>query len=368
MVHRGLEGVAVAQTRISRVDGARGSLLLAGAPVQSRVTEGLPAVIGHLWSAAGRPVPTDLIAALGEGRRRAFEKLPAARAALDLEDGMAALRAGVELLAPTSDAEILGALAVCAAAWIRHQQRLPLLAPDPTAGHAADLLAMVRGETDAARAEGLAVYLIAVTEHGMNASTFTARAVASTGATERAAVVAAIASLSGPLHGGAPGPVLDMLDAIETPTRARSWLLAELEAGRRIMGIGHRVYRVRDPRAAVLEAAAQRLAAAGVGGARLALARAVEETAVSLLTARKPDRPLFANVEFATAVLLEAIGVPRQGFSLMFACSRAIGWLAHIAEERREGRLIRPRAVYVGAESSAAESGTGIRRMDGSDS
>ena len=183
----------------------------------------------------------------------------------------------------------------------------------------------------------------------MNASTFTARVVASTASDLISAVVAAVGALKGPLHGGAPGPVLDMLDAIGTPANAEAWLLGELAAGRRIMGMGHRIYRVRDPRAAVLETAVKPLSNASAGGGRnLALARAVEAAAAKILAERKPDRPLAANVEFYTAVLLDAVGLPREQFSSTFGVGRVAGWCAHVLEQRRVGKLIRPASTYVG--------------------
>jgi citrate synthase len=172
--------------------------------------------------------------------------------------------------------------------------------------------------------------------------------VASTGSDRVSAVVAALCALKGPLHGGAPGPVLDMIDAIGEPAAARAWLEAELEEGRRIMGLGHRVYRVRDPRAAVLEAAVVDLRAGGIETPRLALARAVEFEAKALLRERYPDRPLETNVEFYTAVLLDGIGLDRRLFSPTFAVGRTAGWLAHIDEQARTGRLIRPRSRYIG--------------------
>jgi citrate synthase len=201
---------------------------------------------------------------------------------------------------------------------------------------------------DPARTRGLDAYLGCVVDHGMNASTFTARVVASTGSDLVSAVVAAIGALKGPLHGGAPGPVLDMLDAIGHPERARGWLEQEMTAGRRIMGMGHRIYRVRDPRAAALERATSILEGTGVAADRLAIARAVEHEAERLLAERHPERALRANVEFYTAVLLEAVGVPRTLFSPMFAASRVVGWCAHVAEQRAVGRLIRPGSSYVG--------------------
>jgi citrate synthase len=198
------------------------------------------------------------------------------------------------------------------------------------------------------RVRALDAYLCCVVDHGMNASTFTARVVASTGSDLVSAVVAAIGALKGPLHGGAPGPVLDMLDAIGRPEHARPWLEAELAAGRRIMGMGHRVYRVRDPRAAALESAISVLERTSPGGERLTLARAVEREAEQLLAEHYPTRKLRANVEFYTAVLLEAIGIPRTLFSPTFALSRVVGWCAHVNEQRSVGRLIRPASRYVG--------------------
>ena len=144
------------------------------------------------------------------------------------------------------------------------------------------------------------------------------------------------------------GPVLDMLDAIGTPERAEVWLEAELVSGRRIMGMGHRIYRVRDPRAAVLERAIERLRESGVSTQRLDLARAVERTAREILRARHPRRALDTNVEFYTAVLLDALGLPRALFTPTFAVGRILGWSAHVAEQRRVGRLVRPRSIYVG--------------------
>src|SRR5688500_9729349 len=151
----------------------------------------------------------------------------------------------------------------------------------------------------------------------MRASTFTTRVIASTASDMLSAHVGGVGALKGPLHGGAPGPVLDMLDAIGTPANAEAWLLAELAAGRRIMGMGHRVYRVREPRAAVLETAVRPLSSPN-----LELARAVETAAAKILRERKPDRPLAANVEFFTAVLLDAVGLPREQFAPTFAVSR----------------------------------------------
>lgn len=334
----GLEGVVVAETKLSEVDGERGRLILAGHDAEElggRYTfEQAAALFGH--------------GALGEARRAAFARIDRLGDALARADGMDALRAAVAHLEGTSSAEeLIGATAVYAAAWARRGK--PPIAPDPSLPHAADYLRMIDGEApSAARVDALDAYLVTVTDHGMNASTFTARVVASTGSDLTSAIVAAIGALKGPLHGGAPGPVLDMLDAIGAPERAVAWLEAELAAGRRIMGMGHRIYRVRDPRAAVLEGAIERFEKRSTSTPRLALARAVERAAEGVLRAKYPNRPLHANVEFYTAVLLDAVGLDRAAFTPTFALGRVVGWTAHVAEQRAEGRLIRPASKYVG--------------------
>jgi citrate synthase len=266
---------------------------------------------------------------------------------------MDALRAAVAHLppppdSPAGDAELTGAIAVYAAAWCQKRAGKAPIAPDASLSHAADYLRMLGLPGDDARVRALDTYLVTVIDHGMNASTFTARVIASTASDATSALVGAIGALKGPLHGGAPGPVLDMLEAVGAPDRAVAWLSGELSAGRRIMGMGHRIYRVRDPRAAVLERAVEKLEKAGARGERLQLARAVEAAAVGVLRARHPDRPLHANVEFYTAVLLDAVGLPRTLFTPTFAVARAAGWMAHIREQRRTGRIIRPASRYVG--------------------
>jgi citrate synthase len=249
---------------------------------------------------------------------------------------------------PRKPAAVAAATGVFAAAWLRVRQGKSPIPPRPDLSHASDLMRMSLGETSPAQATGLEAYLVTVSDHGMNASTFTARVIASTGSDAVSAVVGALGALKGPLHGGAPGPVLDMLDGIGQAERAEGWLEQELLAGRRIMGMGHRIYRTRDPRAAVLERAVERLEKSGARTPRLQLARAVERAAEQVLRRKHPDRPLRTNVEFYTAVLLDALGFPREAFSPLFACGRVVGWLAHVDEQRRTGRLIRPESRYVG--------------------
>ncbi len=355
----GLEGVVVADTRLSDVDGERGRLIIAGHDVESlagRVS--FEGVCARLWQRDEASVEQ----AIGRGRRRAWPRIASLGDALETPDGMEALRAATAHLCTGNspdDADIVGAIAVFAAAWARGRRGLAPIPPDESAGHAADSLRMILGDTpDPERCAGLDAYLVTVSDHGMNASTFAARVVASTGSDTISAVVAAIGALKGPLHGGAPGPVLDMLDAIGSPDQATAWLEREVRAGRRIMGMGHRSYRVRDPRAAVLEEAIVRLERSGLSTPRLALARAVERAAVGVLRARHADRPLLANVEFYTAVLLDSLGLDRALFTPMFAVARVAGWCAHVAEQRDNGRLIRPASRYTGSVPPAGEART----------
>ncbi len=253
----GLEGVVVAETRLSDVDGERGRLVVAGHDVERLAgTASFEETAALLWgmdAGAAR-------AGIAAGRASAFVRLGGLGDALDRADGMDSLRASVAHLEEAdgfgAPAALTGAVATFAAAWARRRRGERPLAPDPALGHAADYLRMVTGRASpAAFAAGLDAYLVTVADHGMNASTFAARVVASTGSDLISAIVAAVGALKGPLHGGAPGPVLDMLDAIGAPERAAAWIEDELLSGRRIMGMGHRIYRVRDPRAAVLERA-----------------------------------------------------------------------------------------------------------------
>ncbi|HZG93697.1 MAG TPA: citrate synthase 2 [Mycobacteriales bacterium] len=200
-----------------------------------------------------------------------------------------------------------------------------------------------RGEADPAHVKAIDAYWISAAEHGMNASTFTARVVASTGADVGASLSAAVGALSGPLHGGAPSRVLDMLDEVERMGDAERWVKQALDRGERLMGFGHRVYRAEDPRARVLRRTSRE-----VQSPRYEVAEALEKAAIAELAIRKPDRVLQTNVEFWSAVVLDFAKVPANLFTSMFTCARTAGWSAHILEQKRTGRLIRPSAQYVG--------------------
>jgi citrate synthase len=257
------------------------------------------------------------------------------------------------LLSTLADAEpgphhvlAVASAAVFAAAIARRRAGLPSVTPDPNRSHADDFLRMLHGvPATPQQVRALETYLVTVADHGLNASTFAARVIASTQAGLFSSIVGALCALKGPLHGGAPGPVLDMLDEIATDSNMRVWLDAALARGDRLMGFGHRIYRVRDPRADVLKAT---VATLGANDARIRFAEAVEREALALLADRKPLRPLATNVEFYTALVLEAVGIPRDSFTMVFAVGRIAGWTAHVLEQERDGRLIRPQSRYIG--------------------
>ncbi len=354
----GLEDVVAAHTVLSDVDGGAGRLVIRGRSLDDLAgrmafEEMVTLMLGGLLP--GLPGGTALSAALGAARTALFPIVLRTPLPADLSP-VEALRAWTALIPDGEDAgtalKLLAAPAVFTAAAVRRARGLEPVAPDAGLSQAADTLRMLRGDRpNPAEAAALDAYLVTVADHGLNASTFAARVVASTRAGLVSAELAGISALKGPLHGGAPGPVIEMLDAIGAPGRARAWLEAALDRGERLMGFGHRVYRVRDPRADALKAALRRL---GADSKRLALAEAVEQAALAILRERKPNRPLDTNVEFFTALLLEALGFPPEAFTCVFAMGRTIGWLAHAQEQIAGGRLIRPQSVYVGPRPQAA--------------
>lgn len=343
-----------AETKLSRVDGIGGELLIAGDLLVDISEQPFEAVAARLlnlsfdtgWSEPG------FASALGAARERAYERFRSLHSVLAGLSPIDALRAFVALR-PEGDAaadavELIADTGVAVALLHAEQAGLELLAPDSGKAHAADLQRMLSGgAADPAKAAALNTYMVSVVDHGMNASTFTARVVASTASDPNSAIASAIGALKGPLHGGAPGPVLDMLDAIDAPENAESWIAGELDAGRRLMGFGHRIYRTRDPRADVLKGALRRLGS--LASSRLALAEAVERVALGALAEKYPARSLETNVEFYTALLLDAVGLDRAFFTPAFAAGRVAGWLAHAMEQSRSGALIRPKSRYVGA-------------------
>jgi citrate synthase len=350
----GLDGVPAAETVLSHVDGERGELVIAGEHVGDLAgRSSFESVTARLWNAASGKTLSEanVRASLGAARERAVARLPEllpATCGLSIVDGFRAAVAGLRAENGLEhEATIVGAFPVIAGALVQRTKGGEPIAPDPTLSHAADTLSMLHGRRAEPReVAALDAYFVTVCDHGMNASTFATRVVASTQADLFAAVTAGYCALTGPLHGGAPEPVLEMLDAIGTRERIQPWVDDALSRGERLMGFGHRVYRVRDPRADVLKGAIERLAA---GGADLPFAGEVEAYIREALRRKNPNRPLETNVEFFTAILLDALSIPRQAFTPIFAVARAAGWTAHAREQQRTGRLIRPSSSYVGA-------------------
>jgi citrate synthase len=364
----GLQGVVAVETRLSKVDGANGELIIAGFPVEELATRAsFEECVYLLWH--------DALPGAGElkdFRRSLTEKSGLSGATLDLlravaKEGvpvMDALRMAAGTVGLGShngssgdanyDQDALTLLARApeiAASYWRMLNGEKVVEPDPELGYAENYLYMLTGEVpDAEHARALETYLNTVADHGMNASTFAARVIISTRSDIVSAIVGAIGALKGPLHGGAPGPALDVVFEIGEKDRAEPYLRQKIEAGERLMGFGHRVYKVRDPRADVLASAAERLYENAGDTDLYELALHVEKTAVALLEEYKPGRNLQTNVEFYTALLLHGVGLPTELFTPTFAIGRTAGWTAHCIEQRELDRIIRPESSYVGPE------------------
>ena len=357
----GLENIVAAETVLSEVDGQAGRLVIRGYALEELAGRVSYEAAAHLLlSGWFEGLPDDLAPALGAARAEVFGHVAAIDAQILALTPMEAMRALTARLPDGDDLatalRLIAAPAVFTAAVVRRQAGEAPLAPEPALGHAADILRMLRGKpASAAEAKAFETYLVTVIDHGLNASTFTARVIASTHAGLASAVLGGISALKGPLHGGAPGPVIEMLDGIGTPGRARAWIEQALDRGDRLMGFGHRVYKVRDPRADALKKAVRELGErSNVLPGRLAFAEAVEEAALAILKDRKPNRSLQTNVEFYTALLLEALAFPPSAFTCVFAIGRVSGWVAHAREQVAGGRLIRPQSRYVGPRPKAA--------------
>lgn len=353
----GLEKIVAAETVLSHIDGQQGSLVVRGQNIEYlAATTTFEDVTHLLWSGFFEDLPDvpQLTARLAHHRVSEFEKLQGDFGRLCGLTPMEALRAGLAL-APDGNTldvalSLLARAAVTLAATSRLRQGLEPIAPNPNHRHAEDLVAMVNdGRTNEALSRALDAYLVTVAEHGLNASTFAARVVASTRSGLASAVVSGLSALKGPLHGGAPGPVLDMLDAIGTADKAECWIESALGRGERLMGFGHRVYRVRDPRADALKQALKKLPKSA---GRVALAETIEQEILRKLKAAKPDRVLDTNVEYYTAILLEALGFERDAFVCVFGCARIAGWVAHAREQLATRRIVRPRSIYVGPQAA----------------
>ncbi|HEY5155995.1 MAG TPA: citrate synthase [Acidimicrobiales bacterium] len=361
---RGLKGVIVTDTEIGDVRGAEGFYhyrqYSAVELAEKRPLEDVWFLLfeGHLPDpserrafaaevAPLRVVPDDVAAVLPAIARAGGGPLDPFRTAVSLFAASRGMRPVIDLDAAErrSDAVALCAVApTLLTALHRLSHGLEPIAPDPALAAASNYLWMLNGtipEADHARA--IEQYLVSTVDHGFNASTFTARVIASTGADVGAAVTGAIGALSGPLHGGAPSRALDLLDEIGTPDRIDEVVTHHLADGEVIMGFGHPVYQGEDPRSLMLRDVARRL-----GGEQVALAEQVEARVAELLDERKPDRRLRTNVEFYAGVVMHRCGVPREMFTPTFASSRVIGWCANILEQAAANKIIRPSARYVG--------------------
>jgi len=353
----GLEGVVAATTALSKVEGTAGRLIYRGYNIHDLArTTSFEEIAYLLWYGK---LPTkmelvDLKVQMLEERTlpmavlQVLKDLPPTAAPMDvLRTAVSALGAATIQGKPTLDQAIAltERFPLILAAFHRMRNGLEPLEPHPEIGYAANYLYLLSGQMPKEEhVRALNAYLVLLADHGMNASTFTARIIASTESDIASAVVGAIGALKGPLHGGAPSKVQDMLEAIGTEDRAENWLRDALARGDRLMGFGHRVYKTEDPRAEELREMA-RIA----DPQQFALARRVEELALALLEEQKPGRRLYTNVEFYSTVVLASVGLPRDLFTPTFAASRVAGWTAHILEQVANNRLIRPEAEYTGA-------------------
>jgi citrate synthase len=362
----GLEGIVAAATQIAEVDGERGKLTLRGydiSELSGRVT--FEEVCYLLWHGRlpNRSELETLQAEMRGARQLPAPALAALREIAPHAEGMHVLRMGASMLSigdedvdsldVASNQRRAARLQAQMPAIVAHAYRLrngkSIVTPKPEHGLAQGFLYMLEGEEpDPARVDGLNAYLVAVSEHGLNASTFTGRVVTSTSSDMVSALTAAICALKGPRHGGVPGPVLTMLREIGVPEAAEAYIRSEIAAGRRIMGFGHRIYKVRDPRGALLSDAAEKMAALTGDRQLLDLTRAVEETTVRVLAEVKPGRDLYANVELFAALILHAVQVPSELFTPIFAIGRTAGWTAHMIEQLAETKIIRPESIYAG--------------------
>ncbi|MCX0246523.1 citrate synthase/methylcitrate synthase [Streptomyces drozdowiczii] len=365
-VPRGLAGVVVTDTALGDVRGREGFYhyrqYSAVELAQTRSFEDVWYLMteGELPGPDARADFAARTAALRVLPDAVRDALPAIARASAVSGPLSGLRTALSLLGASAgfrpvydidaDRRRADALALCAAvptvltALHRLGQGLEPVEPRADLPHAANYLYMLTGSVpEADRARAVEQYLISTVDHGFNASTFTGRVVASTGADVAACLVAAVGALSGPLHGGAPSRALDTLDAIGTPDRIDGWIRERVLAGDRIMGFGHPVYRTEDPRSRMLRSIAQ-----GFGGPLVEFAVEVERQVEAILAELKPGRELHTNVEFYAGVVMELCGLPREMFTPTFCTARVVGWSANILEQAEDSKIIRPAARYVG--------------------
>jgi citrate synthase len=358
----GLEGVVAAETRMSDVDGEAGRLIIAGFPVEEIAPKASFEELAYLLWHDRLPNATEIEAFREDmASRRDLPEitLQVLRAAAQRHSGpMDALRMAVATLSLESPIHqgahaearcIVAKFPTIVAAFWRLRNGEEPIAPRTDLRHAANYLYMLTGKEPTEEfARAVETYMNTVSDHAMNASTFAARVIIATRSDMVSAITGAVGALKGPLHGGAPGPALDMVFEIRDVDRAEAYLRDKLGRGERIMGFGHRIYKVRDPRTDVLAAASQSLFENGGNAKLYELAMHVESTTLRLLEEYKPGRRLKTNVEFYTALLLHGLGFDAELFTPTFAIGRVIGWIGHCFEQQRTGKLIRPQSHYIG--------------------
>lgn len=366
VVDRGLEGVVVGATELSNVEGQIGRLTYRGFDIDDLAPNVSFEEVVHLLLCGHLPNASELESLKREltARRALPEPLIAAMQSVPKTawpmDVMRTIVSGLSLFVPVNDhgehvsdvhsaIELVAKMTTILAAWDRIRRGLEPIDPRADLSHAANFLYMRTGKVPSEIEEdAIDTYLVLLADHSYNASTFSARVTASTRADIYAGVTAALATLTGDLHGGAASASYNNLVAIGSPEKAEQFVRDELGRGNRIMGMGHREYRVRDPRAKHLDAVAKRLSE-HVGNSKwYRIARELEVQSQRILAEEKPDRQIYANVDFYTAPLLADLGIPGDEFTCLFACGRVAGWTAHILEQLHDNRLIRPQATYVG--------------------
>ena len=372
-VPRGLTNVVVAETAIGDVHGEEGFFQYRGVSGVELAAEarfedawnlvalgalpqdGEESAAFRARTAAARAIPGSLQGALSTIAASSLDPMAQLRTGLALisaADGRRALYDETESERIDDGIRLAAVAPTLIAALHRRSEGQDPIESDGDLDPVTDYLRMLTGATpDIRLATALGTYLTAAIDHGFNASTFTARVIASTGADLASCVGGALGALSGPLHGGAPARTLDMLDEIAVPERADAWVRERVQHGGRIMGFGHAVYRTEDPRSRLLRGVAQRLRADGLASDRVDLAVTVEQTVLRVLDELKPGRALRTNVELYAAVVMEACGIPRPLFTPTFASARLIGWAAHACEQVQDGKILRPSSRYVGAPS-----------------
>ena len=350
----GLEGVVAFETEIAEPDKEGGALRYRGVDIED--------LIGHYPFEKVWGLLVDETFEPGMPRAERIElQDPSGSVMADLQAGLATLgpKWGLQQLVdidPEQARDDLARLSAAALSIVAQAARgdappVPESEIDSCDTAAEQFLMRWRGEGDPAHVKAVDTYWVSAAEHGLNASTFCARIAASTGADCAAAMSSAVGALSGPLHGGAPTRVLTMLDDVAKTGDVEGYVRDLVERGERIMGFGHRVYRAEDPRARVLRRTAQEL-----GSDRVEVALALEQAALAALRAKSPDRPLETNVEFWAAVVLDVAEIPPPMYPALFGCARVAGWSAHIIEQKKTGRLIRPSARYIGPAARPLES------------